>query len=124
MSRASASQAALLNGLQGWTACKTSANIACRATDFPKKEGEKMATTAELSVYQQKIVDTVTPWIGASLLNRGQELREFISRGVDDPRYQLNEHISSCGLFALAVWHAAGVKHELLKMPYQTGKAI
>lgn len=78
----------------------------------------------ELSIAQESIISSVRPWIGASLLVREQELRQFIARGVDDPRYELNEHVSDCGLFALAVWHDVGVDHHLCNDKYVSGMAI
>jgi hypothetical protein len=78
----------------------------------------------EFSWQERKIVDLVKPWVGSNLRVRGDELRAFISRGIDDPESELDAHISTCGLFALAVWHAAGVKHELIARPYQMGQAI
>lgn len=77
-----------------------------------------------LSMGQQMIIQAVRSWIGASLLVREQELREFVARGVDDPRYDLNSHVSDCGLFALAIWHAVGVPHELVNAKYVNGMAI
>lgn len=77
-----------------------------------------------VSEAERTMVDTIRPWIGSSLKVRGAELRAFIARGVDDPNSQLDSHVSDCGLFGLAVWHAAGVDHELLSDPYVTGAAI
>jgi hypothetical protein len=73
---------------------------------------------------QRCLVQIVEGWIGASLLERADELRKFIARDIDDPRYELNAHISDCGLFALAVWHAAGVHHQLCDAKYVPGVAI
>ncbi len=81
-------------------------------------------TEPDLSIAQDSMVSVVRPWIGASLLVRDQELREFIARGVDDPRWELDEHVSDCGLFALAVWHEIGVAHHLCKEKYVAGMAI
>jgi len=85
--------------------------------------------------HQLDLISLVTSFDGASLLNRGLELREFIARGVDDPERELvDDHkdsrtgqmkrISTCGLFALAVWHTLRVKHELVDEPYKMGMAI
>lgn len=79
---------------------------------------------SELTVYRQQVVDAVTPWIGASLLNRADEFRHFIARDVDDENDQLDEHVSSCGLFALAIWYSLRVNDELVRRPYENGKAI
>jgi len=81
-------------------------------------------TPPELTIAQESIISSVRPWIGASLLVRDQELREFIARGVDDPRWELNEHVSDCGLFALAVLHDVGVPHHLVSAKYVSGMAI
>lgn len=70
------------------------------------------------------VVETVETWLGASLTHRSEELREFISRGHPDQLDLLSSRVSSCGLFALAVWFAAGVDHELVRARYQTGQAI
>lgn len=71
----------------------------------------------------KRIVSVVESWVGASLTHRGDELRRFLARGVDDPRNLVDAHTSTCGLFALAVWHAIGLNHELLRRPYIIGKA-
>lgn len=72
----------------------------------------------------QRIITEVAKWIGTSLDNRGQELREFIARGIDDPAQILDAHVSDCALFALAVWHCVGVDHPLCRAEYVTGKAM
>ena len=69
------------------------------------------------------IIDVVNEWLGASLQYRRDDLQSFIARGHDGP-ILLCEGVSNCGLFALAVWKASGVKHPLLEQPYQTGMAI
>ena len=69
------------------------------------------------------IVDKVNEWLGASLQYRRDDLEEFIKRGHSGANL-LCEGVSNCGLFALAVWKAAGVKHPLLEQPYQVGMAI
>lgn len=71
----------------------------------------------------QPIVNIVNEWLGASLQYRRDDLCKFVARGHEGPAL-LAEKISNCGLFALAVWHAAGVHHPLLASPYQTGMAI
>lgn len=70
------------------------------------------------------VVQTVESWIGASLKDRADDLKAFISRGHNDQLNLLTPQVSSCGLFALAVWFAVGVDHELVRARYQTGKAI
>ena len=72
----------------------------------------------------QRIIDEVARWIGTSLDNRGQELREFIARGIDDPAQILDAHVSDCALFALAVWHSVGIDHPLCNARYENGKAM
>jgi hypothetical protein len=62
--------------------------------------------------------------VSMSLLNRKDILRTFLARDIDDPSFQLSEHVSTCGLFGLAVWYASGVEHELLHRPYEIGMAI
>lgn len=73
---------------------------------------------------QAAIVDCVRSYVGFSLEHNAESLRAFIARGVDDPGAILSEGVSDCGLFALAVWHAMGVNHELVRAPYQSGKAV
>lgn len=73
---------------------------------------------------QEDVIALVRQYIGSSLKVRSDELCAFIGRGIDDGRSLLGEHISSCGLFALAVWHSVGVPHSLMLKPYVTGTAI
>jgi hypothetical protein len=73
---------------------------------------------------QSQIVQCVTFFDGFSLDHHGQELREFIARGVDNPQAILDKHVSDCGLFALAVWHAIGIADPIVDKPYQSGMAI
>lgn len=73
---------------------------------------------------QQQLVQCVKYYIGFTLENHGDELRYFLSRGVDDPATIVDTHISDCGLFALAVWLEVGIRDEKLSEKYQTGKAI
>lgn len=73
---------------------------------------------------QNQVVQCVSHFIGFSLDNHGDQLREFLSRGVDDPETIVDTHVSDCGLFALAVWLGVGVRDEVLSEKYQTGKAI
>lgn len=70
------------------------------------------------------LVERVDLWIGASLDYRAEELKAFISRGHSDQCNLLSRSVSSCGLFALAVWYANAVDHELVRARYETGKAI
>jgi hypothetical protein len=74
---------------------------------------------------QIAVTELVQEWLGASLRHDCEKLCTFIGRGcTPNPRGLLNEKISNCGLFALAVWHAAGVKSPLLDEPYRIGMAI
>jgi hypothetical protein len=73
---------------------------------------------------QQYIVDSVRSLIGASLNERCDELCQLIGRGVDDGRSHLSSKVSDCGLFALGIWKAVGIDHELLGTSYVTGMAI
>jgi hypothetical protein len=84
---------------------------------------ERPPVGASLTDSQQTIIAIVNDWVGSSLLEHGDELRAFISRGIDDPQGELNDHISDSALFALAVWHAAGVEHKLVIKPYVVGMA-
>ena len=69
------------------------------------------------------IVDLVNSWLGASLQYRRDELCAFVARGHEGPPL-LCKGVSNCGLFALGVWKAAGVRHDLLLQPYEMGMAI
>lgn len=69
------------------------------------------------------IVELVTRYVGCSLENRCAELGELIARGVDDAE-EIVKVRTNCGMFALGVWHACGVQHELLERPYVNEKAI
>lgn len=74
---------------------------------------------------QQRIVDIVNYWVGAKLGTRENELRAFLSRfGIDNPRTIIDPKVSTCGLFALAVWAAAGVDHPLCRKRYEIGAAV
>lgn len=71
-----------------------------------------------------RLVSLVRKFDNCDLDHNGDELRAFISRGIDNPDTLLNAHISTCGLFALAVWHALEIPHPLLSEPYVPGMAI
>lgn len=73
---------------------------------------------------QARLVDLVCLFDGVDLIEHGEQLRDFIARDVDDPATELNDHVSTCGLFALAVWHTLRVPHELVDAPYKMGMAI
>lgn len=73
---------------------------------------------------QSQVVQCVSHYVGFSLSNHGQELREFLARGVDNPQTIVDAHVSDCGLFALAVWHVVGVQDPRLAQKYQIGMAI
>lgn len=77
-----------------------------------------------MNAIRSRAVELITSFVGSSLHQRGHELRVFIARGVDDPDTDLNARVSDCGLFAIGVWHALGVPHELLSSPYKIGMAI
>ncbi len=77
-----------------------------------------------LSHLQSQVLQCVKYYVGTDLEHNGDALRKFISRGIDDPATILDAHVSDCGLFAFAVWHAVGVDHPLLSTPYHVGMAI
>ena len=77
-----------------------------------------------ISMAQEVIVSTVRGLIGCSLEHDSAKLCEFIGRGIDDGHSLLSPKVSDCGLFGLAVWHAAGVDHELVGASYINGMAI
>ena len=78
----------------------------------------------QLTHAQSQVVQCCNFYDGFSLDNHGDELRKFLSRGVDDPATIVDKHVSDCGLFALAVWNAVGVEDLRLRERYQTGMAI
>lgn len=69
------------------------------------------------------IVELVQRYVGCSLDSRRAELAVLIARGVDDPEEIVKVRTNS-GMFALGIWHAAGVQHDLLERPYVNEKAI
>lgn len=71
---------------------------------------------------QQRMIDIVNPWIGCSLNHCGDVLQAFFARVLG--KGLLCDGVSDCGLFALAVWTEAGVKHPLIGRPYVNGMAI
>lgn len=91
---------------------------------IPAREPQPFKEQQLLTHAQMQVVQCVTFYEGASLANRGDELRRFIARGVDDPAGILDEHVSDCGLFALAVWHAIDVQDLRLTEKYKLGMAI
>jgi hypothetical protein len=74
------------------------------------------------------ICGTVKQYIGCSTLERCNELAEFCARGVDVPEHvrlwMSSPNFSNCAFFALAVWKAVGVKHDVLSTPYKTQMAM
>jgi hypothetical protein len=85
----------------------------------------ELQASGELTNEQCSLIEVVQHFVGSNLDHNGDELREFIARdGLDNPKTLLNKHISTCGLFALAVWHELGVDHKLVGEPYVTGMAI
>jgi hypothetical protein len=77
-----------------------------------------------MSAAEDVIVAAVEPWIGFSLEHGAAELKDYIGAQLHDPRQLLDPRVSSCGLFALAVWSEVGVDHHLLAGPYVVGSAI
>jgi hypothetical protein len=77
-----------------------------------------------MTAAEDVIVAAVEPWIGSSLEHGGDQLKAYIGANLHDPRQLLDPHISSCGLFALAVWSEVGIEHHLLAGPYEVGSAI
>jgi len=74
----------------------------------------------------QRLIELALSYNGAALNNdREADLRQLLSRsGIDNPQTLLSPKVSTCGLFVLGIWYAAGVKHALLDHPYEVGKAI
>lgn len=87
-------------------------------------EAARKAAEPPLTYVQSQVLQCVSFYQGFSLHNHALELREFIARGVDNPAGILDKHVSDCGLFALAVWHAIGVNDAIVDKPYQSGMAI
>lgn len=83
--------------------------------------GETMRKQPSESAVQ--LVELVQQYIGCSLDNRCDELGQLVSRDVDDPK-TIVEVTTNCGMFALGIWHAMGVPHELLQTPYVNERAI
>lgn len=71
----------------------------------------------------ENIIELVKSYIGDSLLNNKEDLALLVSRQVDDPN-QVVGIKTNCGLFALGIWYAVGVQHDLLKTKYVSGQAI
>jgi hypothetical protein len=63
------------------------------------------------------ICQSVWDWNGASYSERREDLQSFLGIALDGK-------CSTCGLFVLACWRAAHVRHELLSRPYEQGKAM
>jgi len=78
----------------------------------------------QLTHAQSQVVQCCNYFEGFSLDSHADELRKFLSRGVDDPASIIDKHVSDCGLFALAVWNAVGVNDLRLRERYQIGMAI
>jgi hypothetical protein len=86
---------------------------------------QTLIQAGKLTESQARVIACVNHFNGYSLKNHETELRAFIARqGVDNPKTLLDPHVSDCGLFALAVWHALGVPHKLVKQPYVIGFAL
>lgn len=83
-----------------------------------------LVDSGELTEEQAAVIHIVTNCSGWSLHDHSDELRKFLSRGVNNPATLLDAHVSTCGLFGLAVWHEVHVQHKLVKAPYVTGMAI
>jgi hypothetical protein len=73
---------------------------------------------------QVQVVQCCSFFAGMSLDSHADELRHFLARDVDDPATIVDKHVSDCGLFALAVWHALEVQDLRLTEKYQMGMAI
>lgn len=74
---------------------------------------------------QEHAANIIRTMCGCSLKEHEQDYRIFMSRGLIDDTYAIiNERISTCGLFGLAVWFALEVPHPLITTRYVTGKAI
>lgn len=80
--------------------------------------------SGELTEQQAAVIHIVTSCSGWSLHNHANELRALLSRNVNDPNTLLDARVSTCGLFALAVWHGVHVEHKFVDAPYVTGMAI
>lgn len=74
--------------------------------------------------YGARVVQCVRHYVGCSLDHRLADLVDLIGREVDDGSTLLSKNVSTCGLFALSVWHAVGVRHHLVNVPYEVGRAI
>lgn len=77
----------------------------------------------------RSIVEVVTGFLGCELGHNEKPLRSFLARGIDNPGMLLSKKVSTCGLFALAVYHALEIQHHLASEPYivngkSCGKAI
>jgi hypothetical protein len=73
---------------------------------------------------RKRIVLNIQQWVGCSLEHDGQSLQNFVSDYLGDPRDLLSPKVSDCGLFALAIWSAVGVKDSRLVDGYEIGAAI
>jgi hypothetical protein len=97
-----------------------------RIFDIPRSpdELERLVHDNDLTESQARVINCVTHFAGFSLENHGAELGDFLSRQRLDEPAKLTEHVGDSGLFGLAVWHALGVQHQLIKQPYVVGFAI
>jgi hypothetical protein len=71
----------------------------------------------------ENIIELVNSYVGDSLVNKKEDLALLVARQVDDPN-QIVQIKTNCGLFALGIWYAVGVQHDLLKIKYISGQAI
>jgi hypothetical protein len=69
------------------------------------------------------IAQLVAKYVGCSLDERRDELARLVARGVDHED-SIVKVKTNCGMFALGIWHAAGVRHALLDTPYKNEMAI
>jgi len=66
---------------------------------------------------------TVRSFVGCSLSNRRDELAQLVCFPGDDPAQDVLIP-TNCAMFALGIWRACGVNHELLLGPYKIGMAM
>lgn len=69
------------------------------------------------------IIKVVESYIGNSLINHKEDLALLVARQVDDPNTVVQIK-TNCAMFALGIWYAVGVQHQLLKTKYKNGMAI
>lgn len=72
---------------------------------------------------QQLIVDAVNRYVGCSLSSRRDELAELVCFPGDNPALDVAIK-TNCAMFALGIWRAVGVEHELLQGKYHNGMAM